>query len=206
MKFLEKVFFFTVLLLGFFAQGGLAISMADNDIYPPGADEVLIGPNGVIMPTGRILLIRKDTTYCAIKFVDMWTGKTEDDKYAKYESYFPQDDSKILGPGNIGIYKDELHSPQPRWSLFGHPVAFGEKSDIRCSPFNLWWSGKGTVYFFERGKPQRDYGIELAPTPWTDISQLNLSNPHIKWYRYDGTRKRVNFPVDKLWGERERGQ
>jgi hypothetical protein len=45
----------------------------------------------------------------------------------------------------------------------------------------------------------RDYGIELAPTPWTDIKELNIKDPRIKWYKYDEKRERVFIPIDKLW-------
>ncbi len=188
--------------------GGMAASEQSEDIRPPGPDEVLIGPNGMIMPLGRILLIRKGSDYGAVKFTKFWTGKkgkTEEDRYETYESYYQDDKTGDFSNKNVRFKKDVLSSPYPRWSLFGHPmVLFGVNKQIKCGPISLWWTGRGTVYFFDRFQEEGDYGIELAPTPWTDISQVNVFDPRIKWYRYDGKRKRVIIPIDKLWEETEK--
>lgn len=55
------------------------------------------------------------------------------------------------------------------------------------------------VYYNKHDQPQGDYGIELAPTKWTDISQVDVFDPRLIWYRYDENRKDLNIPVDKLW-------
>jgi len=178
---------------------GMAASKKEEDIRPPGQNEVHIAPNGVIMPPLRILLVRKDTDYCAIRFIKFWTGKDENDRYATYESYYQGDKTGDFTNKNAKFTKEELHFPKPSFSLFGHPFAFDIRDDIRCGPIRLWWSGGGSVYFFKSAQRQGDYGIELAPTKWTDISQVNVSDPRLKWYRYDEKRKRMNIPVDQLW-------
>jgi hypothetical protein len=183
---------------------GMATSNKDEDIRPPAPDEVHIAPNVVGMPSGRILLVRKDSAYCAIKFLEFWTGKTEDDRYAKYESYFQDDKSGNFTNKNVEYRKEELYYPKASWSLFGHPVAFGTKDEIKCGFIRLWWTNKGSVYFFKRDQQQGDYGIELAPTKWTDISQVNVSDPRLKWYRFDEKRQRVNIPVEQLWDDKEK--
>ncbi len=184
------------IVLLFLASG----AFAQEDIGPPGPNEVHIGPNGVIMPTGRILLVRKDEEYCAIKFVRFWTGKTENDLYATYISYARKDRLSPFADNNVIVQENELHRPEPKWSLFGHPVVlFGSKGEIKCSQFRLWWTRGGTVYPFRSGQNQGDYGIELAPTPWTDISQIDVVSSKIKWYRYDENRKRRNVNIDLIW-------
>jgi len=57
------------------------------------------------------------------------------------------------------------------------------------------------VTFIPLGKSSniRDYGFELAPTPWTDIKDVNIKDPRIKWYKYDEKRERFFIPIDKLW-------
>ena len=40
------------------------------------AEQVYIAPNGVMMPLGRIVLIRRASEYCAVKFTEVWKGKT----------------------------------------------------------------------------------------------------------------------------------
>jgi len=190
------IFFLVNFLL---QETGFTASNQEEDIGPPGPDEVHIGPNGVIMPLENILLVRKGTDYCVVKFIEFRTGESKEDKYARYESYCQDDKSGNFSKANVKFKREELFSPKPRWFLFGHPVAFGAKKEIYCGFIKLWWTGKGTVYFFERYQPQGDYGIELAPTKWTHISQVNVFDPRLKWLRYDENRKRVNIPVDDLW-------
>ncbi len=181
----------------------VAASERSEDLGAPGADEVLIGPNAIIMPIGRILLVNKELNYGAVKFIKFWTGKTEQDLYATYESYYQADATGNFSNKNVKFIKGELYDPKPSRFIFGHPWAPRAKKEIKCGPFRLWWTGKGTVYFYGRYQTQGDYGIELAPTPWTDISQVNVFDPRIKWYRYDETRKDVYIPIDKLWRKTE---
>jgi len=43
----------------------------------------------------------------------------------------------------------------------------------------------------------------LAPTPWENITEVNVSDKRIKWYRYDKNRKTIDIPViDKLWDDK----
>ena len=192
-------------LIATFVTGGsgMGASKKGEDIGPPG-EYVIVSPNAIIMPLGKILLIREDSDYGAIKFIKFWTGKAEDDLYATYESYYQDDKTGVFTNKNVKFTKEELHSPKPSFSLFGHPFAFGIKEEIRCGPIRLWWSGRGTVYFFKRDQREGDYGIELAPTKWTDISQVNVSDPRLKWYRYDEKRKDTTIPVDQLWKDIEK--
>lgn len=175
-----------------------------TDTGPAGPSEVHIAPNGVFMPLGRILLVRKDADYCVVKFNKFWTGKTEDDIYAIYESYYQDDKTGDFSNDNVKYRKDKLISPKGIWIPFWHTIAFGSKKEIECGPIRLWWTGKGSVYFFKRYQPEGDYGIELAPTKWTDISQVNVFDPIVKWYKYDEQRERVNIPIDQLWEDKEK--
>jgi hypothetical protein len=193
-------FFFIIILMG---GDAMAASNKVDDIGPPGPNEVLIGPNGVIMPLKRILLVRKDSDYCAIKFNKFWSVKSEEDQYASYESYYQKDKTGDLSKKNVEITRKDLHEPKGFW-LFGHPWAFNAKQEIQCGPIKLWWTGRGTVYFFMEHQKQGDYGIELAPTKWTNISEINAFDSRIKWYRYDEKRNRINIPVDQLWDDKKK--
>src|SRR4030042_6265330 len=59
----------------------------------PFGNEVMIGGNAFAMPIGRIVLVRKDTQYGAIKFTETWEGETDFDSFTKYESYYHGDGS-----------------------------------------------------------------------------------------------------------------
>jgi hypothetical protein len=40
---------------------------------------------------------------------------------------------------------------------------------------------------------------ELAPTPWTEISQVNALDPRIWWYQRDERRWHLYIPLNELW-------
>jgi hypothetical protein len=195
--------FMLVCLIALFCPGARA-----NAEELAKANDVRLVPNAIGMPVGRILLMRaKDNGYCAIKFLQNWTGRTEYEQHAEYESYYQGDQTGNLRSETVQYRKEEVYYTKPGFAIFGHPIRIGAKRDIRCGPIELWWSAGPLltfVYFNRHDQKQGDfYGIELAPTPWTDISQVNVSDPRVKWYRYDDGRRSENIPIDKLWPEAE---
>jgi hypothetical protein len=122
--------------------------------------------------------------------------------FANYESYYQGDGSGDFSKNNVQFKKDTLTHPKPKWSIFGHLIFNGNR-EIVCGPIKLFWSGRGAVYHFRLQQPQGDHGIELAPTPWSNVSEVNVFDPRITWYRYDEKRKRVNIPIDQLWKNKE---
>jgi hypothetical protein len=170
---------------------------ANKNIATIQNEDIVIAPNAVKVPIEYILLVRRNEEYCAIKFTKFWIGKTQEDEYAKYEAFYQFDKTGNFTNKNIKIEKGELSRPRLR-GIGRFSFSFGN-TDIRCGTFKLFWSGKGWVYFFNSNQKQGDYGIELAPTKWTDISQVNVFDPRLKWFRHDENRKRVNIPVDQLW-------
>jgi len=190
-----------ILLLSFF-RIALA-SNADNEmdmISRRGPNDVMISGNSVWMPVNRILLIRKDTRIGAIKFIRDGFWITKRFRYADYEEYCCNDENGNLAGSNINQEKRTASA------LFIISPLFLGNFEVRCGPIKLFWSGGRNVHFYKGNQNEGDYGIELAPTPWTDISQVNLSDPLIKWYRYDGKRKRVNIPIDTLWNHEKRSK
>jgi hypothetical protein len=63
----------------------------------------------------------------------------------------------------------------------------------------LVWEFKRRVCFFPPDKGKGEFGFELAPTPWTEMSQVNVFDLRLKWYKYDENRKRIFIPIDRLW-------
>lgn len=172
---------------------------SNQDIRPLRPDDVGISPNALRVPEKYILLVRKNAEYCAIRFAEFWTGETKEDEYAKYESYYQGDKTGNLTNQNVKIKQGELSRPRLR-GIGRLSFSFGN-TDIQCGSIELFWSGKGWVYFFNSNQKQGDYGIELAPTKWTDISQVNVFDPRLKWYRYDSNRQRDKFPIGELWDD-----
>ncbi|MFC1867173.1 hypothetical protein ACFL0H_03460 [Thermodesulfobacteriota bacterium] len=200
--------YFTIILLCYIisaqqANGEMMVNREGEFLVPPKSNDVVIAPNAIIMPLGRILLVRKSSKYCAIKFIKFWTGQTDEDMYAEYESYYKSDNLINWSNEDVEFRKGTLSAPKPR-GLGRFAFSFGNRN-INCGFTKLQWSGKGSVYFYKEGWKQDDYGIEIAPTIWTDILQVNIHDERIKWYRFDNNRKRVTKPVDKIWETKENG-
>jgi len=166
----------------------------------PGPNEVHLAFSGVEVPLGRMLLIRKHSEYCALKFTRCWTDKGEKEKYAAYEVYYQSDGTGDFFNKNVKFFEGKAFCLPWRGPFYPLKWQPG-KPEVKCGSLNLLWEYKGFVCFFERSDEPGEYGIELAPTPWTDIKEVDIKDPRIKWYRYDAKRKNVNIPIDKLWEE-----
>ena len=154
---------------------------------------------GIGMPIGQILLIKKDQKYCVIKFTKSDIEKDGKEKFSLYEAYFQGDGSGDFSKKNVQFSEKRasyLESPGIGRLYFqlGDP-------EINCGPFKLGWGYKGFVSFYGPNQRYGDYGIELAPTPWTDIKDVNVFDSRIKWYKFDQQKERIIVPVDELWKE-----
>jgi hypothetical protein len=163
-----------------------------------GDNEMLIAFDGIGMPLGKILLIRKDNQFCAVKFTKFWTENNRTEKYALYEAYHPKDGTTDFSETNLQISERKASYLIPRGPFrpllkqYGHPR-------VDCGSLRLIWNYKGYVAMNE-GYESKDEGIELAPTLWTSLSEINLSDSRLMWYKYDERRGNgYRFPVDRLW-------
>ncbi len=165
----------------------------------PGAGDVVVSANGVRMPLNRILLVRKDGRIGAVKFVADGFRVSRRFLYADYEEYLRKDETGGFAAANV------VRRKRTAYALFiASPIILGNFA-VECGPAKLFWTGGRNVRFFKGNGDEGGAGIELAPTPWTDISQVDLSDPRIGWYRHQPGRKRVTTPVDALWSRQERG-
>jgi hypothetical protein len=184
----------------------IVIVNADESSQPMDK-KVSIAPNAIGVPLGNILLMRKNNVYGAVRFTQCWTGKTEFEQHAEYESFYQGDKSGDFSKSNVKYRKEEVFYKKPSFSIFGHPISIGDKKDIRFGPVELWWSALNCVafvYFNRHDKKQGDYyDIELAPTKWSKISEVNVFDRRLTWYRFDESRKRIAIPLDQLWDDEE---
>ncbi len=192
------VVFFTVSI---FTNGFAADTGSNRETYfgytLPGPNEVRIAFSGIDIPPGRILLIHKDKGYCALKFIQCRIEKDGKERFAAYEVYHQGDGTGDFSNKNVKITQGKASILRPSSFLFlkyqsGNP-------EVRCGSLRLAWDYRGFVCFFERHHSPGEYGIKLAPTPWTEISQVNVFDSRLKWYSYDRQRKSVDIPIDKLF-------
>lgn len=179
----------------------ISIDKLWSELYRDHSNDVLVGGNGVEVPLGRILLIRNNSNYCALKFKKYWSNSNGKEIHASYESYYPEEGGedftiKMHKATENSVY---LMSAQEE----SNPVKRPDNEQIKCGPTSLYWEGNGFVSFFYNGwdhdYPYFRYPVELAPTPWTDFSQINVHDIRLKWYKNDFNRKNVYVPENKLW-------
>ena len=196
----------TLLLLPLFACERAPIGFEGEDAYPPDGyvpTDVSIDPNGMGMPIGRILLVRKGPESWAIKFTRIRANTYESEYYARYEVHYQKDGSGDFLKENVAFSEKTASGLRP-WYFMGAQWHLTDKPYITCGNLKFGWCGALAWVHYPRESYGRYYDakvpvVELAPTPWTKIGQVRTSDPRIVWYRYDESRARTTVPVDKLW-------
>jgi hypothetical protein len=192
----------------------------------PKNDEIVIHFSGVELPLNRILLIRKGGHYCALRFIRAWTeidqkkwksrsddinkggilGESARDmatkKYAVYESFYQIQGSPDFLSKNI--QKQQRTASWLPIKGFMHPFLYQPGNPyIECGELQLDWGYRTFVSFIPADIPEknseRDHGIELAPTIWTDIKQVNVKDPRIRWYSFDEKREPTYISINNFW-------
>ncbi|GAB6269155.1 MAG: hypothetical protein STSR0002_18970 [Smithella sp.] len=143
--------------------------------YPPKPkdDEVAIHSNYVAIPLNRISLIRKA---------------------GRHFLFMPLNDRYCA----VKFTRCWTGVDEERLKIFAKDIAKGDPS-IKFGPYDLGWIYKTYVCLAPSHRLPGEFGFELAPTPWTDIKDVNIKDPRIKWYKYDEKRERFFIPIDNLW-------
>jgi hypothetical protein len=162
--------------------------------------------DGAGAPLGRFLLIRKDKAVCAVRFTKVQRGHDakpettfnsgEESFSAEYDWYFQEDGSgDFTQPGVLSGHEQLARKPLKGIGRLAFQTG---QIYVKCGTFDkLLWLYPTWVSFYG-GSRRGDYGIELAPTKWTEIKEVNVHDPRLKWYRYDENRKPVDIPLDDL--------
>ena len=159
---------------------------------PANPDDVSVGIDGISMPLGRMLLARKGSEYCVVKFTNTWLGETEQDHYSSYEFFYQGDGSGDFTRSNVLSGAAELYFPRVRPILYimgGYQK--GRNSTFKCGSIEIDWLFIAYVRF-----PRK---CELAPTSWTSIKEVNVNDPRVRWYKKNDVRKIITLPIDQLW-------
>lgn len=190
----------------FIVLGDVLVVNQYNPFLSAGINDIIVGGNTISVPLGKLVLIRKMNKYGAVKFTKHWTTKNVFSKnwqnvHATYESYYQGDSTGNFSKKNVKIKEGKLaYLPFPGFPP--HPLILGNPY-VHCGTFKLMWDGTDTIdlLYFCESYEKIDYNLELAPTKWTQINEVNVFDPRLKWYKYDDYRKDIIIPIDKLWEE-----
>ena len=172
--------------------------VSSHNKFEPQANEVFIGHSCVGVPLSTILLARKDDRNYAILFNKAWTENSGENKYASYTVF--NVDGCVGSSTCENISGEEFTaSDLPLTGPF-RPFLFNPgKPYVILGDNKLTWFYKGLVCLNPPDKIRGEYGYELAPTPWKEIQQVDISDKRIIWYKQDDNRARAFVPIASLW-------
>jgi len=147
------------------------------------ATQFVVKGGSVKMPVGAFLLIRKDGKIGAIRLTNVDPVSTELEGKSSYESYFQGDGSGSLTTANAlkqtgqldlkplkGIGRLAFQTGQNKGRVGKWSFAFATPTAIHMWPF------RGDLH---------DYGYEFAPTSACDLSEIDVHDNRLRWFRFD---------------------
>ncbi len=167
------------------------------------AEAVFLGPDVITMPQGRILLVSRNGFLGAIRFIR--NEERPDGWYSKYEYYVYEN-----GGGFRKVKEGSISYKKMVWNWWNkilyhylqfHPNPYEGADRLGFDKFELFatvGTTHSSLYFWSKAKVV-DEKVRLAPTPWKEISEVDLNDKRIQWFKYDETRKRQIIQIDRLW-------
>jgi len=145
----------------------------------PDGKDAFVSENSVNIPVGRILLAKHNIEYCAVLLVSSrWS---DEESYATYKSYYVPDSAISFTDFRVKPREDEVYEKQPL-RIIGRLAAARSQNKIFCEKIKLKWSGaphnSGWIYLDE------EKTLELAPTKWLNIRDVNIMDKNLKWFKY----------------------
>jgi hypothetical protein len=152
------------------------------------ATRFIIHGGTIKMPIGAFLLVRKKTDIGAIRLISIDPTSTEWLGKSVYESYFQSNASGSFSSGNVVTKTGELnlqeskglgrgvyiYKPGPyRASIGKWSFSFFGPSLMGMSDHSSWTGDFG------------DHGFEFAPTSACNLSEVNVHDNRLRWFRYD---------------------
>lgn len=188
----------TVILIAVAMTLGQSLSVAEK-LAP---DTMILDAEAVVMPLDRILLISRNDFLGAVKFIS--NEDRPDGIYSKY-SYFEYEKGgfRKVREGFISYRKivwNVWNKIKYKYLQF-HPNPYDYADRLKFSNFELFASvgyDHSAVHFWNKARVVDDK-VRLAPTPWKQISEVDLNDKRIQWFKYDETRKRRIIQIDRLW-------
>ncbi len=167
---------------------------------------VIIDSLSIKMTRGHFLLARKGADVCCMRFTNFYVTPDPAQQpgempyyYAEYEVYHRNDGRKKFDDGAAKRMRETL-GMNP--FIGGHGVLRPDPgpTQVRCGAHRFKWTYPTFVLMGTSLDPKRaDSEVQLAPTPWTEIREVDASDQRLKWYRYDPNRGTFALRVHELW-------
>ena len=182
--------------------GGFKIAQSQCSTDGPtngAAQQFVLGGGYVKLPVGAFLLVRKNGEIGAIRIAKIEPGGTEWVGKSTYESFFQSDGSGSLTSANALRKTGEIDIQAPKGPGRGvyiyqpgqNKAVVGKWSFVFINPNVM------TMSAITRLQGNGDHGYEFAPTSACKISEIDLSDKRLRWFRYDRNAS-VTLPIAGL--------
>ncbi len=180
-----------VLVLLLFGWGSLP-EASELSLKP---EEVRIVRQAICLPLGRFVLIQRQDLFRAIIFLS--AEKHESGISASYQLYWPREGWR-QERGKIS-YRTRLTWLEILRNLISHEDSIVRVEKLKldglqllCEPFETH-----AVIYFGTSPDNLDPAVEIAPTPWRTIQEVNLKDARLKWYSSGSPE--LTAKIDELW-------
>jgi hypothetical protein len=167
-------------------------------------DHAYVTPLSVSSPLNSLLLVRYAGTLCAIRFRAFHGGDE------KAPTAFNSGDETLFATAE----QIRLVQSETTWRIFerkrldlvsGPVVGLGRfgfqkgRIGLHCGNAKLEWTYPNNVSLGSYTQPTaKRVLVEIAPTAWSEVSQINLNDKKLHWYRYDEGRKDTLVSIEEL--------
>lgn len=157
--------------------------------------QFVVGPSAIRLPRGVFLLIRKGKEYGAIRLLTVKPGKDPQHGTATYESYFQGDTTGSFLAVNTAKRSGEL-STKPLTGI-GRLSFGGGKHKLRVGKWQFDCYFLQLMDMYPSSEEEGDHGFEFAPTSARDLSQIDVFDKQLQWFRFDANTS-ITLPVSGL--------
>lgn len=150
------------------------------------ATRFVINGGGIELPIGAILLVRRNNQLGAIHLTRISADSTEWLGDSAYESWFQSDSSQFLS--ETSRQTGNLHLRPSKGPGRGMYIYKPGPYRARIGKWLFGFDGPNKMVMTDHSSVKGDYGdrgFQFAPTSACSLSELNIHDPRLRWFRYD---------------------
>ncbi len=163
----------------------------------------------VSAPMRRFLLASKELAVCAVRFMVFHRDHDkaqpgvfapgDEHTYAEYDRYFQGDGSGDFSKTDVTSGHGELRNT-PSFGIGRFAFKPSEILHITCGSFRVAWGYPNALQFisYPKSDPKDESDLELAPTRFSDIGQIDFTSPKRRWYKLNDRLPPTVIPPDQL--------
>lgn len=180
---MKKTFLVTIVGIVMSSYFGIAQSRCSADSRSDNlATQFVVSGGSVKMPVGVFLLVRKNGAIGAIRLTNIDPASADLFGKSTYESYFQSDASGSFIAGNVVRQTGELNV-KPVKGVRGLTFQPGQTT-ARIGKWSFSFDSPSIIYMSSYHR-SGDQGYEFAPTSACDLSEVDVHDKRLRWFRFD---------------------